>query len=333
MLLRGQAFAARLGREAGGDEGRAVERAYRLAFGRKPGKEEIASALEFLREQARRIDPAAAGSAAAKFLHDKLPYRDGQAAVLSPAGPQKRFEVPHDARMPAADFTVEAFFRLDSVYDTGAVRTVAAKWDGNVKAPGWGFGVSGKRSRRKPQTLVLQLVGTKLDGTSGEEAVFSDQHVQLHKPYYAAAAVRLAAGGKPGGVTFYLKDLSNDDEPLLAAAVPHKVTGGFANRLPLTLGGVSGKKEAFFDGLLDDVRLSRGALGVGQLLYASERLTRDTVGYWRFEARPDAFRDSSGNGLHIRPAAAARAGVPPRRAALADFCQVLLNSNEFLYVD
>jgi mono/diheme cytochrome c family protein len=332
MLLRGQAFAARLEREGGGSEGRMIERAYQLAFGRKPGKEETVSALQFLREQARRIDPAAAGSASAKFLHDRIPYRDGQAAVLSPAGPQKRFEVPHDERMPAADFTIEAFFRLDSIYDSGAVRTLAAKWDGNVKAPGWGFGVSGKRSRRKPQTLVLQVVGKKRDGSVGEAAVFSDQHVQLHKPYYAAAAVRLA-GAKPGSVTFYLKDLSNDDEPLLVASVPHQVTGAFANKHPLTLGGVSGTKEAFFDGLLDDVRLSRGALGVGQLLYTSERTTRATVGYWRFEARPDAFRDSSGNGLHIRPAASVRADVPPRRAALADFCQVLLNANEFLYVD
>lgn len=310
-----------------------VARAYRLAFGRAPGPEEAAAALRFLREQGRRIDPAEAGSAAAAFLHDKLPHRDGQAAVMAPEGPQNRFEVPHHELLPAGDFTVEAFFQLHSVYDTGAVRTVAAKWDGNVKEPGWSFGVSGKQSRRKPQTLVLQLAGKKKDGTFGEEAVFSDQHIRLNKPYYVAAAVKLA-GDKPGAVTFYVKDLSNDDEPLLTAAVPHTVTGGFGNRLPLTLGGRGGKSTAgFFDGLLDDVRLSQGALGVEQLLFTAEGVNRQTVGYWQFEAKPDVFRDASGHGLDIKPAGRTKGKVDPRRAALADFCHVLLNSNEFLYVD
>ena len=33
------------------------------------------------------------------------------------------------------------------------------------------------------------------------------------------------------------------------------------------------------------LRQTRGALGVGQSLFTSERITRDTVGYWQFEAR------------------------------------------------
>lgn len=218
------------------------------------------------------------------------------------------------------------------MYPSGAVRTIAAKWDGNMKAPGWGFGITGKQSRRKPQTLVLQLVGDKRDGSFGEEAIFSDQQIQLNKPYYVAAAVQLAAG-EPGTVTFYVKDLSNDDEPLLIAPVRHQIKGSFGNKLPLTLGARSGPKEGFFEGLLDDVRLSRTALGVQQLLYTAEGINRHTVGYWQFEARPDVFRDSSGNGLDIKPAAHAGVRVDARRAALADFCHVLLNSSEFLYVD
>jgi hypothetical protein len=202
--------------------------------------------------------------------------------------------------MPTGDFTIEAFIQLRSVYASAAVRTVAAKWDGNVKAPGWAFGVTGKQSRRKPETLVLQLVGYKREGSFGEEAVFSDQHIQMNKPYYVAAAVKLAADG-PGTVTFYIKDLSNDDEPLLVAAVPHTVRGGFANRLPLTLGARSGAKESFFDGLLDDIRLSRTAQSVEELLYTKGRVNPNTVGYWPFEAKPDVFRDASGHGLDIRP--------------------------------
>jgi hypothetical protein len=105
-----------------------------------------------------------------------------------------------------------------------------------------------------------------------------------------------------------------------------------ANREPLTI-GARGTKDSYFDGLIDDVRLSRAALGVGQLLYTAEGANGETVGYWPFEARPDVFQDMSGNGLHIRAAAGRRAGVDPRRAALEDFCHVLLNSSEFLYTD
>jgi hypothetical protein len=332
MLLRAEALAERLLRDSGGDEQELLRRAWLLVYGRPPHSEELDSARQFLREQARRIDPEAAGSAAAAFLHDKIPYRDGQAAVVDPEGPQSGFVVPHSPRLPRGDFTIEAFFVLRSVYDSGSVRTIAAKWDGNVRHSGWLFGVTGKQSRRKPQTLVLQLVGDKLDGTRGEEAIFSDQHVALGKPYFAAASVKLARDGQPGEVTFFLKDLSNDDEPLLTARVSHQVTGGFGNTLPLTLGCRNAARTGAFDGLLDDVRLSHVALSADETLFTTEGTQRHTAGYWQFEARSDVFGDSSGNALHITPAVGQSGRVDPRQAALRDLCHVLLNSNEFLYV-
>ncbi|MGV3720768.1 MAG: DUF1553 domain-containing protein, partial [Actinomycetota bacterium] len=330
MLLRAKALAARVEREAPDSESQQVERAFRLAFGRAPTAAETDGARRFLLEQAARIDVKEAGSEAAAFLYDKIPHRDGQAAVLSPDGPQSRFEVPDSPMLAPGDFTIEAFVLPRSVYETGAVRTIAAKWDGGNKSPGWGFGVTGKQSRRKPQTLVLQIIGKKLDGSVGEEAIFSDQHIQINKPYYVSASVTLAADGKPGSVTFRVKDLSNDDEPLLSARVPHTVTGGFANRRPLLLGGRDG---ALFDGLIDDVRLSSAALDVPQLLVTTEAGSRSTVGFWQFEPKPDVFRDSAGNKLDIRPSTRKNGGVDPRRAAMEDFCHALLNSSEFLYVD
>jgi cytochrome c553 len=332
LLLRAKALAGRLEREVSGDEASLIDRAFRLTYGRAPRAEETAAARKFLDEQARRIVPEEAGSDAAAFLYDKIPYRDGQAAVLKPEGPQSRLEVPHQDMLPAGDFTIEAFILPRSVYETAAVRTIVSKWDGSSKSPGWGFGITGKQSRRKPQTLVLQIIGKKLDGTVGEEAIFSDQSLQINKPYYVSAAVKLAADGKPGVVTFRVKDLSNDDEPLLTARVPHAITGGFGNRQPLVLGGRPAG-DAFFDGLLDDVRLSNGALDVDRLLFTAEGVNNQTVGYWQFEAKPDVFRDSAGHHLDIRSASRKRDTLDPRRAALVDFCHALLNSSEFLYVD
>ena len=334
MILHARALARRAGREASGGPGPGpkVEAAYRLAFGRRPSPEEAGAALEFLREQALRVDPGAAGSADAAFLHDKIPYRDGQAAILSPDGEQQRLEASPRGPMTEGPFTLEGFFLLRSVHKTGAVRTVAAKWDGDPKRPGWAFGVTGEGSRRKPQTLVLQLIGDRREGGPGEQAIFSDQHVQIDRPYYFGVAFTNADDKGPGTASFYLKDLSNDDEPLQVARVPHDVTGGIGNALPLTFGGRSGKPGGSFDGLIDDVRLTDGALDVGQLLYTSEGDGRRALGHWRFEPEPGVFRDSTGHGLDLRPAARASSRADPDATAFEDFCHVLLNSSEFLYV-
>ncbi len=336
MLQRAKAFANRVSKDCGpnASEEKLVSHAYELAFGRAPTAAQRDFAVKFLAAQPARISPALASSAQAAFLHDKLPYRDGQAAVIAPDGPQRRFAVPHAAALPGAeDFTIEAFVLLRSVHDTAAIRTVAGKWSGDMREPGWAFGITGKQSRRKPQTLVLQFAGKKANDVFGEEAVFSDQHIQLNKPYYLAAAVKLARAGQPGEVAFYVKDLSNDDEPLLVAKVAHQLAGGFANTQPFTI-GTRGSKGSYFDGLMDDVRLSRGALDVAQLLFTNEGVNKATVGYWQFEAKPDVLGDSSGHGLDIQAGApAAETSVDTRRAALADLCHALLNTNEFLYVE
>ena len=333
ILHRAHAFAERVQRDVGSaDESQFIARAYQLAFCRPPTDDELAAARKFLASQPTAINPQLAGSAQAAFVAGKIPYRDGEAAMIEPIATQQRFEVDARDRMPRGDFTIEAFMMLQSVNDSGAVRTIASTGDPN-REPAWGFGVTGKKSRRKPQTLVLQLFGKKQDGKVGEEAIFSDQHIQLDKPYYVAAAVKLA-GENPGEVAFYVKDLSNDDEPLLIARVPHAITGGFENERSLMLGGRGANVDHSFDGLIDDMRLSRAALGVGELLFTSEGTNQQTIGYWLFESKPDVFHDASGHGLNIRPAAfKAGSKVDPRAAALADFCHVLLNSNEFLYVE
>ncbi len=334
MLQRAKALAGRLEKDASMDDAKLIERAYQLTFGRAPKPAETEAAIRFLREQPSRIDTERASSAKAAFLYDKIPYRDGQAAIMSLEGAQSRFEVPDNEALPHSDFTIESYVLLRSVDESAGVRTIASKWTGSPKEGGWGFGVTGKKSRRKPQTLVLQIYGKKLDGSFSEEALFSDQNIQLNKPYYLAVSVKLARDGKPGEATFFVKDLSNDDEPLLIAKLPHKVAGGFENHHPFAIGGRAAKKGGNFDGLVDDVRLSDSALGVDQLLFTNEGINKHTVGYWQFEAKPDVFRDSTGHGLNITPVGlVSKAKTDPRKAALLDFCHVLLNSNEFLYVE
>src|SRR5205807_1594919 len=127
-----------------------------------------------------------------------------------------------------------------------------------------------------------------------EFPLFSDLSVQMNKPYFIGAAFTPATKTAPGKVTFALKDLSNDDEPLLVATVEHDVTGGLTNGVPVTIGARSAKNRSSFHGAIDDVRISSTALPTEKMLYGSESIGPTTIGYWKFEARPDVFEDVSG---------------------------------------
>jgi len=309
-----------------------ITEAWRLAFGRMPRPEEVRGAQEFLVTQELRLKQQAEGSAAPEVITGRIPYRDGQAVAISPAAERPMMSITHDKSFDLQDFTVENYFQVRSIFDSGSVRTMVAKWNGAGGKPGWSLGVTGKGSRRKPQTLVLQMWGKKRDGSFGEAAVFSDQHVELNKPYFVAATVKMASSTEAGEITFYLKDLSNDDEPILIARVPHEITGGLQNEEPVTIGGRGTDAGGHFDGLIDDVRVSAGVLSEERLAYTAEAAAEQTVGYWRFEADPGVLSDSSGHRFDIVSKKKNKDLEDPQRAAFVDFCHALLNANEFLYV-
>ncbi|MEO1618618.1 MAG: hypothetical protein AAFV88_22400, partial [Planctomycetota bacterium] len=184
---------------------------------------------------------------------------------------------------------------------------------------------------RKPKTLVLQLFGQLVSGSHGEAAIFSDQPIALDTPYYVAAAFRRASDDHEGTVTFYLKDLSNDDEPLQVAEVSHQLAGGFQTQTPMRLGEVAGQTETRFDGLIDDVRLTARPLAVEDLLYTSEKPVEGAIGYWQFESEPGLLKNSLDPGLHWNQATTETQDSSPDFEALVDWCHLLFNSNEFLY--
>jgi mono/diheme cytochrome c family protein len=333
MLQRARAMAGRLQKSGAKNDAEMITRAYQLAFNRAPAPEELRAAEKFLREQRQRVDPAKASSAAAGFIAEKIPYRDGKAAVMAPRSAQERLMASVSDSLPAGDFTIEAFVLLRSLYEGSEVRTIASHWSGKNSEPGWALGVTSLKSMRRPQTLVLQLSGTDADGKKLYEPVFADLPIHLNKPYFVAATVNLTNTGE-GGVTFYAKDLSNDDEPVQVAKIAHRVTGGRFSPAPFTIGGRGVDKSHLWDGLIDDVRLSCTALRQEQLLLTAEGVTGATCGYWQFEARPSVFRDASPNQNDLKPLLAARPATVDRpTAALTDFCHALLNANEFLYVE
>ncbi|MFO0811399.1 MAG: DUF1553 domain-containing protein [Gemmataceae bacterium] len=337
MQHHAKAFAERIAKDEPSDDDARMDRAWRLAFGRVPTEGERTAATAFLASRAKSAHPIAREDAqAAELQYGKVPYRDGR-AVLVPAGAAPKLRVPDSDKLPAADFTIEAFVVLRSTYDDATVRLIASH--GSDKTGGWAFGVTSRKSANQPQTVVLQLWGTGADGQATYEPQFSGLHVGLNKPYFVAAAVTLAKDGKPGSVSFHVKDMANDDEPMQSATLATKLTALPAKgRGPLCLGSVDGPKSRSWDGLIDDVRLSRGALATEKLLLNSDGVTNATAGYWQFEAA-GPMKDATSHRLDLTLETAKPVKTtPPTKeeaaaAAWADLCHVLLNANEFLYVD
>ena len=332
-LERAKAFAARLRKENSAEEKEILTDAFRLCYGRDPSASALEAARNFIEQQAKEIGGGAGDGETAAFISEPMQTREGRAAQLVPESAQERLIVPHDSAFPRGDFTIEAFINVKSVYPTGAVRTIVSKWDGNKGHPGWSLGVTGKGSRNKPQSLVLQLCGDKAWKPGDPvEPIFSGLHIDIGKPYFVAVSVNLD-NATENGITFYAKDLTNDDEPMQSVQLAHSVTGGIANETPLVIGGLPSGNGNLFDGLIDDVRLSDTALRAEELLFTSPSPGEHTVGYWKFDAAPSPYADSSGHGRDISAARNKEHQKDPRFAALVDFCHILLNSNEFLYLD
>ncbi len=332
-LARARAFAKRLRAEGTSDEAGQITSAFRLAYGRTPSAHELAAAHAFLDQQAKFTEAKKPAERPATFAYEKMPFREGRAAQFAPGTAQTNLAVPDSPALPGGDFTFEAFIQLKSIYPDAKVRTIAAHWDGQKGHPGWTLGVTGAKSRNKPQTLVLLLNGDQpWQPNDPTEPVFSGLHIELGKPYFVAVSVDLEDATEKG-ITFYAKDLSNDDQPLQIVNVAHTITSGVRSHAPFMLGARGERPDHLFDGLIDDARLSNIPLRAEQLLFTTAAVGEHTVGWWKFEADPSPYADASPRGHDISAKVITAPPEDPRAAALADFCHVLLNSNEFLYVD
>ncbi len=335
-LARARVFASRLKRDAtSSDPLAAIGDAYQLAFGRGPTAGERAGVERFLGAQTAVLAARPAETKAAPFVSDKMPFRDGRAALLAPGSPQDRLTIPDSPTLPKGDFTAEAYIQLKSLYPDGQVRTIVSHWDGKRGHPGWSLGVTSQASRYQPQTLVLLLSGDEpWSDKDPVEPLFSGLHIELGKPYFIAVSVDLDDASEKG-VTFYAKDLSNDDEPMQTVSVKHKVASGIRPPAgtPLVIGARGDDGKNLFDGLIDDVRISDIPLPSEQLMLTKEAVGEHTVGLWKFDPDPAPTRDLTARTGDILARNMEEKRPDPRAAALVDFCHVLLNSNEFLYVD
>lgn len=353
-LERSQAFAERILKGRSTFDASAVQEAYRIAFGREPLSAEVDAALAFVTSQSSNAAPAAATSTdkypnetglrpVSQFFKETAGISVGENALwLQPGSRFERLDLSA-VKVPQEAFTIEAVTVLDRVYDDSSVNTLLSHWSGSQDDIGWSLGITSAKSRFNPQNLIFQIVGDDFQKNRIYEIVASGLKVPLGKPVYIAAVVSSRPSMEDpakGTVTFYLKDLSDPASPLQTETVQHQVVGGLSVKggIATLLGGRT-QEGHLWDGQFARLTLSEGALKKEQLLLAPERSDAESL-YPAPKRLLDAdFAGTDGEhpvpGSHwLRPEAKDPSSKISATllAPVSDFCQALLNSNEFLYL-
>lgn len=318
---RANAMAQRLLDETNSEDNATLATAaFQLALGRSPDADELAAATQLMADSA---------SAWQQRLHERpfaqLTGHTGEALRIGEQGvaPPGTKELK-----PAAPFTFAAIFQLDSLYPSASVRTLISAWDNSKSSHGWSIGVTSEKSAYQPRNLILQPIGA-----GGYEVVASNLRPDLQTPWLVAVTVEQRENA--GQATFYLQAL-NEQAPLQTAVVPFQSAEQLNGKLPVKLGGRWKSDGHNWDGLVDQVAVFDRCLKQQDVerLFAA-RLSADSIGafdplaFWSFDDRRQPGHSvPSDHPLIIAPLAGS-----PQQSGLCELCHVLLNCNEFVYID
>jgi len=339
-LKRSEAMAKRLNRQYGTDYEAIVRESFRECFSRMPQPEEIEAAVAFIEEQVaynRELTKAKSDDLPSTALLDEPQMQRWTTAFnISDKTAHQFLTLPDTKSLPSDNFTIEALVFNRTLFKDASVRTIAAHWNGSNSTPGWNFGITSTKSAYRPRNLILQLIGKDKSGQVKYEVIPSNIRIPSDKPYYVAASVDYDAGT----ATFYARDMSYDESELETVVVNHSIVDGAAsNSLRFSVGGRDSQSPHNWDGLIDEVRLTSGAIqDESQILIntPNEPVTKDTVGMWQFVRSdrngPLAATENAERELELSRRSDRR-GLGPVLIALSDYCHVLLNSGEFQFVD
>ena len=328
---RARAMAGTLVRNSSEDPSALVHAAFVAALGRTPEVDEADAALQLLQN-------ASAGSGSPGESEHYASFLNGSAAViqedallpLRTAGQEPAVKGP---------FSVVLGFRLSSLYPDASVRTLISQWNGNTGTTGWSLGVTSTRSSFQPRNFILQYIGSQ-----GYEVVASNLRPELDRTYLAAVVVEETEpddANRRGRAVFYLQEVPDAVEQplpqLQTASVPFKSSIGLPGAFPLTVGGrvePRGKPGHRWDGLIAQVALFDRAATEEQIkalfnarLKSSAVSSAGAQAFWSFPIAEVVSEQSK------YPLSSGQPVQSPLERALTEVCHVLLNSNEFVYVD
>lgn len=327
---RANAMASRvLDQTAGTSSADLADTAFRIALGRAVQPDEL-PLVDVLLTQAA---PESRQPATANW-YGSLTEDTGSAVKIGDNALPSLATTTKDLSLEAP-FTFAGLFRLNSLYPDATVRTIVSQWDSNNKNRGWAIGVTSQKSAYQPRNLILQVVSDH-----GYEVVASNLRPELNVTYVVAVAVHSTDNGK-GTARFLLQPVNTDYNDLQTAEVEFKSARGITGDFPVMLGGRTRQRLHKWDGQLDQVSLFATSLPTQdiktlfeQRLSASALESQKPIALWAFDDAEQPFADSTPAGHHLQ-ASEDRSLNPtsPLQTAVAELCHVLLNSNEFVYID
>ena len=239
--IRARAFAKRLLKKRKSIDPSLVEDAYVYAYARPPDNDERDDALAYLLELAHISAP----KSNVAQRSDKFPHENGLRPIeqafekvdadffglgsrslwLQPGSRFEQLQWAEPSNL-GDSFTIEVVVTLDAIHADASVNTLASRWNGNHRSPGWTFGVTSAKSRYDPRNFILQVIGENIGGDLIYEVVPSNLRIPLGKPVNLATSISTSSDGK-SNATFHFLDLSIADAILQSSQVDFNV----ANRL------------------------------------------------------------------------------------------------------
>ena len=193
---------------------------------------------------------------------------NGSAASLSTDSTNGCLATDYDESLLLDAFTIEAFISPSSLSSN---TVLVGHFNTTPSRRRWLLGpTSGSQLRLAlcsdgASSTILDTSAANWLGPNG----LVTAGLSVDKDYYIGASIALSDGTNPGVVTYYLQDLT-DGGPLLTQTRTHSLTSLYANTVDgLSIGAMANGNNPY-PGLVDEVRLSGGVLGVGQLLVVPE---------------------------------------------------------------
>ena len=290
-----------------------IDEAWLTVLGRAPRDHERATAEAFLKNRIRAADAQRDDSNSEK--------RETPRGLFKINSQHERLVVRSNER-EGDDFTVEAVVKLDTIDTNAETRTLVTRWSGDKKSLGWSIDVTGVKSRYQPRNILMQLVGEDKNGNIGYQIVASNLRFPLNRRQHFVVHVV----GSRREVIFTLRDLDTPGAAAQSATVRMEDLSKFSvGDYPIVLGGQSVRRTTRqWDGSIEGLRVVSGRVPKETLNANPAKWQRGLV-VWRATDVPNSQFTWSG----VEGDAGAN---DPRRQAMTDLCQALLNSNEFFYL-
>lgn len=161
------------------------------------------------------------------------------------------------------DFTIESYIRLESTSSANP-QIIASQLNSNTGVnAAWQFGISASSGSSFGSTELFFQASSNGSTLTGFD---SDWTISTGVKYYLAASVDFTASDTK--VTFYLQDLTNGGALQSKTVTSTALTSLFNSTTNFAIGASynSGNAARFFDGAIDEVRLSNTALTQSALL-------------------------------------------------------------------